>query len=175
MGRHPDPHRRRTVEDCAGRLTVRRYVLGKDRPADLGPVALVTTRPHFGGQRRWFACPGCDRRVAILYRPVPGAAWRCRACHRLSYRSAQQAHRAERAARGAEREARVWGGLFRVPRPPHVEAPDEAMTQAVAAAIAGGGGWDAILRELSRFGLPGLEDLLGEWHAAGDEAGPGHA
>lgn len=177
MGRPPNPDRRLTVERCAGRLTVRRYARGKDRPIDLGPVTLVATRPHLGGERRWFACPGCARRAAILYRPEPGDAWRCRACHRLTYRSAQQAHRQEREARRAEREARAWDDLRRVPaapEPPDVEAPGEAMIKAVAEVIADGGGWDAFLRELSRADLPDPEDLLGEWLAAGDQAGPGH-
>jgi hypothetical protein len=89
----------------------------------------VTTRPHLGGERRWFACPGCARRVATLYRPVPGDVWRCRACHGLTYRSAQQAHRAEREARRAEREARAWDDVI------------------------AGGGWGAVFRARAGLGL----------------------
>lgn len=56
-------------------------------------VPLVTTRPHFGGVRWWFLCPGrrCGRRVAKLYFP-PGNGVKyflCRLCYDLTYRSSQ--------------------------------------------------------------------------------------
>ena len=47
-------------------------------------VALSTTPVHLGGHRFWFACPGCDHRVAILY---GGQRFRCRHCLDLRYRS----------------------------------------------------------------------------------------
>ena len=40
------------------------------------------SRTMFGGRRRWFACPGCDRGCRILY-IVPQL--RCRRCCRLLY------------------------------------------------------------------------------------------
>jgi hypothetical protein len=40
---------------------------------------------HLGGRRRWFQCPGCGRRVAILY--LTGTHFRCRMCGRLAYES----------------------------------------------------------------------------------------
>ena len=48
------------------------------------PVSLVWTPCHFGGQRAWFLCPCCDRRVAILY---GGPIFACRYCHNLTYDS----------------------------------------------------------------------------------------
>jgi hypothetical protein len=104
-GRRPDPGRRRQAEECSGRLTVRGWLAG-EAPADVGPVDLVATRPHFGGERRWFACPGCGRRCGVLYQPGPGDAWRCLRCHGLTYRSAQQAHREERIHVALERIVR---------------------------------------------------------------------
>jgi hypothetical protein len=101
-GRNPDPGRLRRVEKCLGRLTVRQWLAG-DRPGDLGFVDLVGTYPHFGGERSWFACPSCRRRVGILYRPAAGDAWGCRTCHRLTYRSVQEAHQDERLRRAFER------------------------------------------------------------------------
>jgi len=54
-------------------------------------VRIVTTSPRYGGVRHWWACPGCDRRCALLYLP-PGEAWpACRTCYRLTY-ATRQAH-----------------------------------------------------------------------------------
>jgi hypothetical protein len=48
-------------------------------------IPLVTSPCHFGGVRRWFACPGCGSRIAVLY--GVGGVFRCRACHRVAYAS----------------------------------------------------------------------------------------
>jgi hypothetical protein len=90
-GRHPDPDRRRRVEECHVRLSVRQWLDGV-RPADAGWPELVFTWPHFGGKRAWFACPQCGRRVGMLYQPLAGDPWACRRCHALAYRSSQEAH-----------------------------------------------------------------------------------
>lgn len=47
-------------------------------------IALDSTEQHFGGERRWFVCPACDRRCAVLY---GDEHFRCRQCQRLAYRS----------------------------------------------------------------------------------------
>ena len=48
----------------------------------------TTTRPFYGGARRWFRCPRCGRRCAKLYTPdycrVP---FHCRVCLQLVYQS----------------------------------------------------------------------------------------
>ena len=43
------------------------------------------TRCNYGGERKWYSCPGCDARVAILY----GADIKffCRHCYQLPYAS----------------------------------------------------------------------------------------
>jgi hypothetical protein len=46
------------------------------------PVALDWTACHYGGQRPWFLCPCCWRRVGVLY---GGAVFACRHCHNLAY------------------------------------------------------------------------------------------
>lgn len=53
------------------------------------PVYLKTTRPHYGGMRWWFECPGqgCSRRVAVLY---GGKYFVCRHCRQLAYHSQNQ-------------------------------------------------------------------------------------
>ena len=46
-------------------------------------VTLDRTRCNYGGERPWFVCPGCGRRVAVL-----ACVWgyfRCRTCQRLKY------------------------------------------------------------------------------------------
>jgi hypothetical protein len=58
-------------------------------------VRLTTTRPRFGGLRWWFICPlvvsgrACGRRVGKLYLPPGSRFFGCRACHGLTYHSAQ--------------------------------------------------------------------------------------
>jgi hypothetical protein len=46
-------------------------------------IPLTTTPGRFGGVRRWFACPGCGGRCAVLY--ALAGVFRCRTCHRLAY------------------------------------------------------------------------------------------
>ena len=47
------------------------------------------TRPNYGGSQWWFRCPGCNRRVGVLYMPDERADLACRTCHDLTYRSVQ--------------------------------------------------------------------------------------
>ena len=66
------------------------------------PIRLQTTPTQFGGERWWFTCPlivngaECNRRVGKLYLPPGARYFGCRTCHRLTYRSCQEAHQAER-------------------------------------------------------------------------------
>lgn len=49
-------------------------------------IQLTTTPAGFGGVRKWFLCPRCDRRSGILYdEPVRG--WACRICCNGRYAS----------------------------------------------------------------------------------------
>lgn len=58
-------------------------------------VSLVrTAQPrHIGGERIWFACPGCGRRARVLYQPGVGHPFACRRCHDLAYASQRQRSR----------------------------------------------------------------------------------
>lgn len=47
-------------------------------------IPFIETATQFGGNRRWFSCPGCSRRCRIVY---GGAYFRCRKCHGLQYES----------------------------------------------------------------------------------------
>jgi hypothetical protein len=46
---------------------------------------------QFRGGRRWrFLCPGCRRRMDVLYLPPGRSEFRCRGCYGLRYRSQQR-------------------------------------------------------------------------------------
>ncbi|QDL37204.1 hypothetical protein [Rhodoferax sediminis] len=46
-------------------------------------VQTQTSPCHLGGQRHWFTCPRCSKRVAVLY--TPGRYFACRQCGGLGY------------------------------------------------------------------------------------------
>jgi hypothetical protein len=48
-------------------------------------VPLTRTPVHFGGERVWFSCPKCEKRVQKLYLPPGENTFLCRTCHRLAY------------------------------------------------------------------------------------------
>ena len=51
-------------------------------------VQMEKTSCRFGGQRPWFICPRCSRRVAVLY--APGRYFACRQCGGLAYASQKE-------------------------------------------------------------------------------------
>ncbi len=51
-------------------------------------VQTQTTPCHLGGQRHWFTCPRCSKRVAVLY--APGRHFACRKCEGLGYTSQKE-------------------------------------------------------------------------------------
>ena len=53
------------------------------------PILLDWTECHLGGKRPWFLCPGCGRRVALLY---VDSLFQCRQCLRLAYQSQREGH-----------------------------------------------------------------------------------
>lgn len=46
-------------------------------------VQTQTSPCHLGGQRHWFTCPRCNKRVAVIY--SPGRYFACRQCGGLGY------------------------------------------------------------------------------------------
>ena len=48
-------------------------------------VSIDRTSCNYGGHRKWFLCPNCGKRVAILY--GAGKYFLCRHCHGLTYDS----------------------------------------------------------------------------------------
>jgi len=63
-------------------------------------VQIQTSACHLGGQRQWFTCPKCARRVAVLY--SPGRYFECRQCGELAYAS-QKEGAGDRSIRQADR------------------------------------------------------------------------
>ncbi len=72
------------------------------RPAEAisQTIWMESTACALGGRRRWFACPACGRRVAVLY--GAGRLFACRRCKGLAYAS-QGESEDDRAARRADR------------------------------------------------------------------------
>ena len=70
-------------------------------------VQTQTTPCHLGGQRYWFTCYRCSKRVAVLY--APGQYFACRQCGGLVYATQKQGI-ADRATTHAEklRERLGW-------------------------------------------------------------------
>ena len=53
------------------------------------PVKLTRTPTRFDGERPWFLCPSCKKKVRKLYLPPGATYFLCRSCHDLSYQSRQ--------------------------------------------------------------------------------------
>lgn len=49
------------------------------------PVKLTTTKTRFNGERLWFVCPSCDRRIHTLYQHPFSQDLGCRVCLGLAY------------------------------------------------------------------------------------------
>ncbi len=49
-------------------------------------VNLTTSKTKFNGERFWFACPNCKKRVGALYRHPVVEIIGCRTCFNLKYR-----------------------------------------------------------------------------------------
>lgn len=49
-------------------------------------VAISSSKCYFGGERKWFMCPCCSKRVGVLYRRPLSEYFLCRKCQNLTYR-----------------------------------------------------------------------------------------
>ena len=59
-------------------------------------VELTKTPLPWGGVRWGFRCPHCGRSCRKLHCPPLGKVYACRQCYRLTYKSAQDAHKLDR-------------------------------------------------------------------------------
>jgi hypothetical protein len=69
-------------------------------------VQTQTSPCHLGGQRHWFTCPRCGKRVAVLY--ALGRYFACRTCGGLGY-ATQKEGSGDRAASRADKLRRRLG------------------------------------------------------------------
>jgi hypothetical protein len=79
-------------------------------------VEFTTTPTRFGGRRRWFKCPTCDRGCRVLY-----GRWdlRCRRCTGLRYQSQFESKRWRLDGRASKLRMRLGGSpSLRDPFPP---------------------------------------------------------
>jgi hypothetical protein len=62
------------------RIEIDRYLIHIELINQVTPqnIQVTWTPCHFGGERPWFHCPHCDRRVARLFKGLSG--YYCRAC-----------------------------------------------------------------------------------------------
>jgi len=69
-------------------LSFRHRSQGKDWESVEQVVSLGKTPCNYGGYRKWFLCPRCNQRVAILY--GTGKYFFCRGCYDLTYESCNE-------------------------------------------------------------------------------------
>jgi hypothetical protein len=72
------------------------------------PVHITTTPCRYGGTRKWFACPCCERRVEVLY--FRQGRFACRYCQQVSYASQSKCRIGRITSRLQSFEARVERG-----------------------------------------------------------------
>ena len=77
-------------------------------------IRLATTDCYFGGHRRWFLCPKCDPRAAVLY--APSTSWLCFGCSNIRYSSQQVGYEA-RLARRLRNLRAILGGSHHLHEP----------------------------------------------------------
>jgi len=71
-------------------------------------IHFTSTPCNFGGQRKWFRCPLCGCRVAVLY--LLGKEFGCRKCHDLTYDSCNQSELDRVITKYNKAKAKIGGG-----------------------------------------------------------------
>lgn len=90
------------TEASNGQMVVKKY-----------PIQIERTACHLGGQRLWFWCPGCGRRVAVLY---GHEFFACRHCRNLAY-ACQRETPIDRAIRRADSIRKQLGWTVGIANP----------------------------------------------------------
>ncbi len=89
-------------------------------------VPLVWTACQYGGERPWYRCPACDRRVSALYLPPDADRFACRHCHDLAYPSQRMSENDRLLERSRAIQRRLGGDPARL-LPWHVPPPPKGM------------------------------------------------
>ena len=87
-------------------------------------LPLLRTACNFGGSRPWFACPRCERRVAVL---CLSDGFNCRACSRVAYPS-QSEDAVDRSWRRQQTIEAKLGDNWRRPKGMHFVTYDRLMS-----------------------------------------------
>lgn len=116
-------------------------------------IALQTTRCTLGGDRKWFACPSCAKRVAVLYFRNSGFA--CRTCNRISYRSQSQDRIGRMGTRQQKLKERL-GPLWARPRGMHATTYSRIKWEVIHLTVERE---DAVEEEIQRRGWSELRQL----------------
>jgi hypothetical protein len=117
-------------------------------------VGLLRTPQHFGGERLWFACPGCGRRCAVLY---GGRRFLCRRCVAMPYASQNEAVQSRLVRRAQAIRKRVGGSEYAnlsldfPPKPKRMHWKTYSRLQAAAERFRGGS-LRAVARRLGLLG-----------------------
>jgi hypothetical protein len=72
------------------------------------PIKLDRTPCNFGGNRYWFLCPGCNKRIAVLY--GSGPRFLCQPCSGVVYASKNESY-IDRMMRKARKIRLRLGGI----------------------------------------------------------------
>lgn len=75
----------------SGALSLRFVATKTEEWQEIGLIARAQT---FGGRRFYFECPDCNNATEILYRFPLRGLYACRNCHKLTYTSVQDCHKA---------------------------------------------------------------------------------
>lgn len=123
------------------RRAPKQIVVIVDLPAGAAEVVLCSTRSGYGGRRYWFFCPGCERRVGILFTTVPHPM--CRSCAGLTFpsdriRSDRPSQSWQRLAHDLGRVRRLLARRYhRLSRRGELERQAAALDAALCAELAG--------------------------------------
>ena len=91
------------------------------------PVGLEWTACHYGGERPWFLCPSCGRRVAVLF---GGMYYACRRCHNLAYTSQREDRHGRLLNRARKLRAKLGGDYWwRKPKGMHQKTFDRLVVK----------------------------------------------
>jgi hypothetical protein len=155
-----------SVQFAVGRDTLTLTYRVRDRGEEawtevVEPVRLLRTAQPFGGERAWFACPGCSRRCAVLY---GGRKFRCRLCVGVPYGSQCEAPHERLLRRVQGLRERLGGSLYAsldLPFPPRPKRMRRATYRRLRAR-AGRLERAMSMAAAERFGLAAeeLDDLL---------------
>jgi hypothetical protein len=93
----PNDYGKLLVEDCEQyrindylqiyRDQVKKIIIKSKLNLDVHGILLTSTKTPYGGDRLWFVCPLCARRVGIIYKYPINTLIGCRLCLNLDYRS----------------------------------------------------------------------------------------